>query len=35
MADVLLERAADAGADVGNALDLVRRRTGGTAAAGD
>jgi len=35
MADVLLERAADAGADVGNALDLVRQRTGGTAAAGD
>ena len=35
MADVLLERADDAGADVGNALDLVRQRTGGTAAAGD
>ena len=35
MADVLLERADDAGADIGNALDLVRQRTGGTAAAGD
>ncbi|EMA45808.1 CbiX/SirB N-terminal domain-containing protein [Halococcus saccharolyticus] len=35
LADVLLERAADAGADVGNALDLVRQRTRGTAAAGD
>jgi sirohydrochlorin cobaltochelatase len=27
MADVLLERAADAGADVGDAIETVRRRT--------
>ena len=26
-ADVLIERAADAGADVGDAIELVRRRT--------
>lgn len=34
MADVILERAADAGADVGDALDIVRKRTDG-AAVGD
>ncbi|EMA36475.1 CbiX/SirB N-terminal domain-containing protein [Halococcus hamelinensis] len=34
MADVILERAADAGADVTEALDIVRRRTA-TPAAGD
>ena len=32
MADVVLERAADAGADVGDALDIVRRRTATPAA---
>jgi sirohydrochlorin cobaltochelatase len=41
MADVVLERAADAGADVGDAIEEVRRRTrvAGTedasASAGD
>jgi sirohydrochlorin cobaltochelatase len=36
MADVVLERAADAGADVGDAVERVRERTGGpTQAAGD
>ena len=34
MADVVLERAADAGAVVGDALDIVRQRTGGVAAVG-
>jgi sirohydrochlorin cobaltochelatase len=34
MADVILERAADAGADVTDALDIVRQRTG-NAAVGD
>jgi sirohydrochlorin cobaltochelatase len=35
MADVVLERAAEAGADVGNAVEVVRRRTRGSPAAGD
>ena len=41
MADVVLERAADAGADVGDAVAEVRRRTrvaganGADAGAGD
>ena len=35
MADVLLERAADAGADVGNAIEQVRAETGGPAVSGD
>lgn len=35
MADVLLERAADAGADIGDALERVQEWTGGTPAAGD
>ncbi|MUV88872.1 hypothetical protein GJ629_02310 [Halapricum sp. CBA1109] len=35
MADVILERAADAGAPVGDALDRVREVTGGAALAGD
>ncbi|KTG10096.1 hypothetical protein AUR64_10900 [Haloprofundus marisrubri] len=35
MADVVLERAAEAGADVGDAVERVRRRTRGTPAAGD
>jgi sirohydrochlorin cobaltochelatase len=33
MADVVLERAADAGADVTDALDIVRQRTGSAAVA--
>ncbi|MFB6142598.1 MAG: CbiX/SirB N-terminal domain-containing protein [Halorientalis sp.] len=35
MADVVLERAADAGADVGDAVAEVRKRTRESAAAGD
>jgi len=35
MADVVLERAADAGADVSAAIEQVRGDTGGTSAAGD
>ncbi|MFB6112369.1 MAG: CbiX/SirB N-terminal domain-containing protein [Halobacteriaceae archaeon] len=35
LADVVLERAADAGAAVGDAIDRVRERTGGVEAAGD
>ena len=35
MADVVLERAADAGADIGDALDVVRERTRTTAVAGE
>ncbi|WP_255169717.1 CbiX/SirB N-terminal domain-containing protein [Natrononativus amylolyticus] len=35
LADVLLERAADAGADVGDAIERVREQTGGTPLAGD
>ncbi|ELZ91441.1 hypothetical protein C440_14044 [Haloferax mucosum ATCC BAA-1512] len=35
MADVVLERAADAGADIGDALELVRERTRKTPLAGD
>jgi sirohydrochlorin cobaltochelatase len=38
MADVILERARDAGADVGDAVEVVRERTretGGSPAAGD
>ncbi len=36
MADVVLERAADAGADVSSAIEQVREETGGgTTAAGD
>ncbi|MFP8891348.1 CbiX/SirB N-terminal domain-containing protein [Natrialbaceae archaeon A-CW2] len=35
MADVILERAADAGADIGDALERVQEWTGGTPAAGD
>ncbi|WP_254767442.1 CbiX/SirB N-terminal domain-containing protein [Salinilacihabitans rarus] len=35
LADVVLERAADAGADVGAALDRTRDRTDGASAAGD
>ena len=31
MADVVLERAADAGADIGDALDIVRQRTASAA----
>ncbi|KAB1188806.1 MULTISPECIES: CbiX/SirB N-terminal domain-containing protein [Haloferax] len=35
MADVVLERAADAGAEIGDALELVRERTRATPQAGD
>ncbi|KAB1196646.1 MULTISPECIES: CbiX/SirB N-terminal domain-containing protein [Haloferax] len=35
MADVVLERAADAGADVGDALEVVRERTRTTELAGE
>ncbi|WP_224336981.1 CbiX/SirB N-terminal domain-containing protein [Haloprofundus halobius] len=35
MADVVLERAAEAGADVDDAVEIVRKRTRGTPAAGD
>ncbi|MFP8955997.1 CbiX/SirB N-terminal domain-containing protein [Natrialbaceae archaeon A-CW3] len=35
MADVILERAADAGAEIGDALEQVQARTGGTPATGD
>jgi len=35
MADVVLERAADAGADVDAAIDKVRSTTGGSPASGD
>ncbi|QCJ47947.1 CbiX/SirB N-terminal domain-containing protein [Haloprofundus sp. MHR1] len=35
MADVVLERAAEAGADVGDAVETVRERTRGSPAAGD
>ncbi|ELZ82891.1 hypothetical protein C455_01933 [Haloferax larsenii JCM 13917] len=35
MADVVLERAADAGADIGDALEVVRERTRKTPLAGD
>ncbi|MBO4248183.1 MULTISPECIES: CbiX/SirB N-terminal domain-containing protein [Halomicrobium] len=35
MADVLLERAADAGADVGDAIQRVKSETGGAEASGD
>jgi sirohydrochlorin cobaltochelatase len=38
MADVILERARDAGADVGDAVEVVRERTretAGSPAAGD
>ncbi|WP_224269476.1 CbiX/SirB N-terminal domain-containing protein [Haloprofundus salinisoli] len=35
MADVVLERASEAGADVGDAVEIVRERTRGTPAAGD
>ncbi|WP_224447057.1 CbiX/SirB N-terminal domain-containing protein [Haloprofundus salilacus] len=35
MADVVLERAAEAGADVGDAVEVVRKRTRGSPAAGD
>ncbi|MFP9191803.1 CbiX/SirB N-terminal domain-containing protein [Natronosalvus vescus] len=35
MADVILERAADAGAELGDALEQVQARTGGTPATGD
>lgn len=35
LADVVLERAIDAGADIHDALDIVRQRTGGVAAVGE
>jgi sirohydrochlorin cobaltochelatase len=35
LADVVLERAAEAGADVGDAIDVVREQTRGTTATGD
>ncbi|MDY6818271.1 MAG: CbiX/SirB N-terminal domain-containing protein [Halobacteriales archaeon] len=35
MADVIVERAADAGADVGTAIDRIEALTGGTTATGD
>jgi sirohydrochlorin cobaltochelatase len=35
MADVVLERAADAGADVGNAVETVRERTRQTGSPAD
>ena len=35
MADVVLERAADAGADVGTAIERIREETGGASVTGD
>ncbi|WP_129116946.1 CbiX/SirB N-terminal domain-containing protein [Halegenticoccus tardaugens] len=35
MADVILERAADAGADIGEAIEIVRERTRSAPATGD
>ena len=35
VADVILERAADAGADVGDAIERVREQTGGARVTGD